>query len=397
MQTEKSWVERRLDENYCLIEEKIHEMTGGKNLMAVWQKGEDDIICVSQSTYNQKAIKLKDASGNRIQGIKRINDGYLLEIDLKTFDFGKHSSLLSELINENDMRQVGEYFGCIVHSIHPASVYGGISISHFWDAMTLPNKQFKMTGDIFELYNPNDKRYRICTLVDTQDTQQSIRIYIPDATEIHPTGEDLQEKKNITVIGRPIIYKSQIQLNAKKIIVNGEGKINWEKDCEELLHTKSQKNNAKYLRRKLSSAFEENGHIKIALIATRGKGYADFIELINKKLVRISNEEDSLVEKMTAKNIINRINEIRQKASYDCICITRGGGDSENLIDFNKPELAKTICECEEIPIITGIGHSSDEFLCDRAAWVSAKTPTDAAKKINEFVNHIKMILDGGF
>ena len=357
--------------------------------MAVWRKGADDIICVSQSTYNQKAIKLKDESGSRIQGIKRINDEYMLEIDLKTFDFGKHSSLLSKLINEDDMRQVGEYFGCIVHSIHPASVYGGISISHFWDAMTLPNKQFKMTGDIFELYYPNNKRYSICTLVDTQDTQQSIKIYIPDTTEVHPTREYLQEKKNITVIGRPIIYKSKIQLDAKKIIVNGAGKINWEKDCEELLHIKSQKRNANQLFYNLFSAFQKNRLLKVALITVRGKGYDDFREFINTDYINLD-ADDNILDKMTAENIINRIRKIRDNHSHDCICIVRGGGGKEDLIEYDKPELVRTICECNEIPIITGMGHSSDKFLCDDAAYWDAKTPTKAAEKINEIVRGIK-------
>lgn len=62
----------------------------------------------------------------------------------------------------------------------------------------------------------------------------------------------------------------------------------------------------------------------------------------------------------------------------------------EDLIEYDKPELVRTICECNEIPIITGMGHSSDKFLCDDAAYWDAKTPTKAAEKINEIVRGIK-------
>ena len=53
---------------------------------------------------------------------------------------------------------------------------------------------------------------------------------------------------------------------------------------------------------------------------------------------------------------------------------------------FHDAELAAVIAN-SAIPIILGIGHSTDKFLCSEASALSCKTPTDAASKLQA---HIK-------
>jgi len=68
-----------------------------------------------------------------------------------------------------------------------------------------------------------------------------------------------------------------------------------------------------------------------------------------------------------------------QEYDVDVIVIVRGGGGKMDLHVFNDLELCRTICR-SRLPVLTGIGHESDEVVADLVANTYTITPTAAAK-----------------
>ena len=72
------------------------------------------------------------------------------------------------------------------------------------------------------------------------------------------------------------------------------------------------------------------------------------------------------------------------KESYDCIVLIRGGGAKLDLLAFDQYELCAAIAQFP-LPVLTGIGHETDESILDKVAHTSLKTPTAVAEFI---INH---------
>ncbi len=66
------------------------------------------------------------------------------------------------------------------------------------------------------------------------------------------------------------------------------------------------------------------------------------------------------------------------QACADVLLLIRGGGSLEDLWCFNDEQLARDI-RASRIPVITGIGHSTDETIADLASDCAKTTPTAAA------------------
>lgn len=104
-------------------------------------------------------------------------------------------------------------------------------------------------------------------------------------------------------------------------------------------------------------------------------------EYVDKEIFTIK----SLNIKFTDENITDTIKEINNNTDFkadsnNCICIVRGGGNLYDLLPFSHPDVLKAIHE-SDIPIVLGIGHSSDDryLLCNAVADKACITPTEAA------------------
>lgn len=79
----------------------------------------------------------------------------------------------------------------------------------------------------------------------------------------------------------------------------------------------------------------------------------------------------------------------RLDEKVEVIIVGRGGGSIEDLWAFNDEGLARTIAN-SKTPIISAVGHETDEVLSDFVADCRAQTPTDAANiivcKMNDLV-----------
>lgn len=63
---------------------------------------------------------------------------------------------------------------------------------------------------------------------------------------------------------------------------------------------------------------------------------------------------------------------------FDCVVLIRGGGARIDLAAFDSLALGKAIAR-HPLPVITGIGHDSDETVVDIVAHTALKTPTAVA------------------
>ena len=80
-----------------------------------------------------------------------------------------------------------------------------------------------------------------------------------------------------------------------------------------------------------------------------------------------------------AASVVKQIKRIDVSGEYDTLIVGRGGGAIEDLWAFNDETLARTIAAAK-IPIISSVGHETDNTLADLVADHRAATPTAAAE-----------------
>lgn len=144
-------------------------------------------------------------------------------------------------------------------------------------------------------------------------------------------------------------------------------------------------------RLKKEGIFSKNKTLTLPLVPQRmaiisvqtSKGYADFLKMIDDNPWRYKFfhvlfpsllQGDKAVE-----SISYQLNRIRKVIShFDVVAIIRGGGGDVGLSCFNDYQLSKQIA-LFPIPVITGIGHATNETVVEMIAFKNAITPTELA------------------
>jgi exodeoxyribonuclease VII large subunit len=138
--------------------------------------------------------------------------------------------------------------------------------------------------------------------------------------------------------------------------------------------------------------FDKNKTLKLPLLPQRiaiisvetSKGYADFIKIIGANIWNYKFfcylfpsllQGDNAVQSIIAQ--LEKITKIKHR--FDVVAIIRGGGGDVGLSCFNSYQLAKAIA-LFPLPVITGIGHATNETVTEMIAFTNAITPTKLAE-----------------
>jgi len=122
----------------------------------------------------------------------------------------------------------------------------------------------------------------------------------------------------------------------------------------------------------------------VAIISVEtSKGYHDFLNILQHNRHGYSFELQlfpSLLQGDGAiSSIVGQLKQIAQKAElFDVVVIIRGGGGDVGLSAYDNYKLAKMVATFP-IPVITGIGHSTNETVTEMVAFANKITPTDVA------------------
>jgi exodeoxyribonuclease VII large subunit len=138
---------------------------------------------------------------------------------------------------------------------------------------------------------------------------------------------------------------------------------------------------------------------RVAVISVQtSKGYADFRKIIDENdwgyaffhmlfpaLLQGENAVNSILAQLACiKRVIHH---------FDVVAIIRGGGGDVGLTCYNNYELAKAIA-LFPLPVVTGIGHSTNETVAEMVAYKNAITPTELAdyliQKFHNFAVPVK-------
>lgn len=122
--------------------------------------------------------------------------------------------------------------------------------------------------------------------------------------------------------------------------------------------------------------------LRIALITSpNGAAIHDFLTLASRRGLssRIRLFPVTVQGKGAAEKMAQAIEEANRQGWADLIVLIRGGGSTEDLMEFNEPVLVEAIFN-SRLPVLAGIGHEVDTFLSDMTADVRAATPSHAAQ-----------------
>jgi len=83
----------------------------------------------------------------------------------------------------------------------------------------------------------------------------------------------------------------------------------------------------------------------------------------------------------SAGDVMAALDDLDADPDVDLIVIARGGGSLEDLLPFSDEGLVRAVAAAKT-PVVSAIGHESDNPIIDLVADLRASTPTDAAKRI---------------
>jgi len=142
---------------------------------------------------------------------------------------------------------------------------------------------------------------------------------------------------------------------------------------------------------KKEGIFQQNKQVPIPLLLKRvaiisaetSKGYNDLLVTLSNnpygyrfitRLFPALLQGDAAVE-----SIRKQLIQIRQiSGQFDAVLIIRGGGDEVGLACYDHYDLAREVA-IYPLPVISGIGHSTNETVVEMVACINKITPTDVA------------------
>ncbi len=135
---------------------------------------------------------------------------------------------------------------------------------------------------------------------------------------------------------------------------------------------------------------------RIAVIsADTSKGLSDFMKVLNQNqfgyaffthLFFAYLQGDAAIDSIRKQ--LNAIERVRHH--FDIVVIVRGGGGEVGLSCYNNYGLCKAIAECS-LPVLTGIGHSTNLTVAEMVAYRNAITPTELGEYLLQVVHEFSV------
>ena len=88
-------------------------------------------------------------------------------------------------------------------------------------------------------------------------------------------------------------------------------------------------------------------------------------------------------------SIVEALRQLDDEDACDVIIVGRGGGSLEDLWAFNEEIVARAIYSCRT-PVVSAVGHETDETIADYVADVRAPTPSAAAELVAPDIRDLK-------
>lgn len=113
------------------------------------------------------------------------------------------------------------------------------------------------------------------------------------------------------------------------------------------------------------------------------KGYNDFMQIVRKFSSRFAIFTHLFPSLLQGDGAINSISEALDRINdvadcFDAVLVIRGGGGDVGLNCYNHYNLCRAVALCK-LPVLTGIGHASNQTVAEQIAWRNFITPTDLA------------------
>lgn len=138
---------------------------------------------------------------------------------------------------------------------------------------------------------------------------------------------------------------------------------------------------------------------RLAIISVEtSKGLSDFFKIINNNpwgyKIETTLYPALLQGDKSIPSIIKQLAVIAERSeAYDAVAIIRGGGGEVGLSSYNNYNLAKAIA-IFPIPVLTGIGHSTNETVSEMVAYKNAITPSELADFLIQKFHNFAIPLD---
>jgi exodeoxyribonuclease VII large subunit len=144
-------------------------------------------------------------------------------------------------------------------------------------------------------------------------------------------------------------------------------------------------------RLKKEGVFEANKQLQLPLLPKRvavisvetSKGYSDFMVTLQENNWNYCFECELFPSILQGDKAISTITAqldviAKRQQDFDCVVIIRGGGGDVGLSCYDDYSLAQKVATFP-LPVISGIGHSTNESVTDMVSYANKITPTEVA------------------
>ena len=207
-----------------------------------------------------------------------------------------------------------------------------------------------------------------------------------------------QDGLEVVVSGKITTYSkrgiSSYQIQVDNIELAGEGallalfeKLKKQLQEEGLVDNRFKKIISKYPRNIIIITSIHGAVIRDILRVYKDNGYPINISIYDVSVqgVKCPTEISEAVDRI---NLIEETNNLRP----DIILIARGGGSLEDLWGFNDERLVRSVFN-STIPIVSAVGHETDNTLIDFVSDLRAPTPTSAANLLFPKIYEIESLI----